>query len=292
VPTDINRHRLKQSYQPNMLKAQFILVVLVGIAVGAYYFSIRDHDAIVRQPHKINSSLMLNDSGALENELVRTTPRPVPSLNPYTARHDGFLGFIRLEPTVAVPEQVKISQSLFSDELELAELTSEPILSNSLNQEADTGGYQVAEFEASEFLPQLKTVPPPILAAREIQVVNRVDPEYPWYAKENGKEGKITVLIYIDSTGALSTFPNWIAGEGIKTVEYTVDGESRTANYAFQEDPPEWFFARSFIKVLPEWKFAPRIENGRPVGSLFRIKYTFCLGVNCLKYEFEQLATN
>ena len=139
---------------------------------------------------------------------------------------------------------------------------------------------------ASLLLPPEVVRPP---ANRDIDVVYKLDPEYPFVARDAGKEGGITVLVYIDSTGELSTFPPWIAGEGIQTLEYTVGNRTKVFNYAVKEDPPDWFFAQNFIKVLRTWVFAPRIVDGNPVNSLLRIKYRFCLGQNCIRYELEQV---
>ena len=92
----------------------------------------------------------------------------------------------------------------------------------------------------NEHLPFQDVRPP---GTREILVVHKENPKYPFVARDAGKEGVIAVLVYIDSIGELSTFPPWVAGEGIQTLEYTVGGERKVFNYAVKEDPPDRFFA-------------------------------------------------
>lgn len=206
-------------------------------------------------------------------------------MNPYETAHDGFLGFVNLRPEPLAPEPTRERPDVYVQDLAPLPVNSTPSFSIVAGDEP--GLFLPEDYNsANEYLPP-ENIRTPL--TRDVQVLHKLDPEYPWVAREAGKEGVITVLIYVDSTGALSIFPSWVGGDGIQKLEYRVAGERKLFNYAVKEDPPDWFFAHNFIKVLSSWSFAPRVENGRPVSSLLRIKYRFCLGQGCIRYELEQL---
>jgi len=226
-----------------------------------------------------------------DRDLVEPSEKPamvaVGGINPYAMAHDGFLGFVNLRPVCQAPELIAERPDVYDPDFAPLGIDSTPSFST---VEGDEEGLFLPEEYtiADAYLPP-ENVRPPV--TRQVQVVYKPDPEYPFVARDAGKEGNITVLVYIDSAGELTTFPDWIGGEGIQTLEYTVGSTRRIVNYAVKEEPPGWFFAKNFLKVLPEWVFAPSIRNGKPVSSLLRIKYNFCLGSNCLRYELEQLGS-
>ncbi|MFZ2541771.1 MAG: hypothetical protein WAW75_08360 [Gallionella sp.] len=212
-------------------------------------------------------------------------PPPLDMLNPYRGRHEGFQGFVNIRP---VPELV-IPLPLPQDKKahELAQLDEKDLPSDPVMAGSDTVVTPIDHSEAG-FIPATKE-PQQELLTRDVQVLNRVDPEYPFVAREAYKEGKINVLVYIDSLGNLTTFPDWIAGETIKTLTFKLDGSIIKFNYAIKEDPQDWFFGKNFLEVLPKWKFIPGIKEGKPVNTLLNIKYTFCIGANCMRYEIQEL---
>ncbi len=205
--------------------------------------------------------------------------------NPYAEQHQGFMGFATLYPRSIVPIAAKIhipSYDLSPDapEDDAALLSYSPFEGSSDGVYIPDGiGYAQAGG------PAFRTEP----LNRDIVVVRMVDPEYPYVARMAGKEGQLVVLVYLDSLGRLSEFPPWVAGEGKCELEYGVEDRPVTADYAYTEDPPDWFFVENFLKVLPEWRFAPRLENGRPVRALLRIRYSFCLGLDCGTFRLETL---
>jgi hypothetical protein len=216
--------------------------------------------------------------------------RLVNVLNPYAQRHEGFLGFVDLRPVRSLRRPHPVPPPIVSDDAEAGEPEDMTVYSFSPTAGIDTGIYVAPGddiiFGASGSEPRREVV------NRQIEVVVRVDPEYPLVARNAGKEGEIIALVYIDTTGELGLFPDWITGEEIRTLEFAVNGRRKSANYALYEDPTGWFFADNFLKVLPGWRFVPRIEDSRPVASLLRIRYHFCLGVNCLRYELIPVEGN
>jgi len=275
---------LQIKYQRNMLFGLGISVMF-SLVLGVW---VRSLDGPTSEPAASadTSHLVILDREQVEDteKAARTT---LGGLNPYAKAHEGFLGFVNLRPQEHGPERVVEPPSVFVPDLTPLKADETPSFSA---VEGEQEGLFVPQAYGVEMEPMpSRLVSPPV--TREVQVVHKVDPEYPFVARDAGKEGRITVLVYVDSSGELTTFPPWIVGEGIQTLEYTVGGVSRTIDYAVKEDPPGWFFAQNFVNVLPKWVFSPRIENGKPICSLLRIKYNFCLGSSCLRYELERVGS-
>ncbi|MCP4684077.1 MAG: hypothetical protein GY867_01395 [bacterium] len=205
--------------------------------------------------------------------------------NPYAEQHQGFMGFATLYPrqNVPIPAVTRIPSYDLSPDAPESDAT---LLSYSPFEGDQTGLYVPDGIGFAGAVGAVRRTEP---LNRDIVVVRKVDPEYPYVARMAGKEGQLIVLVYLDSLGRLSEFPPWVSGEGKCTLKYRVAGRRMTADYAYSEDPTDWFFAPNFLRVLPEWRFAPRIENGRPVSSLLRIRYSFCLGLDCGTFRLETL---
>ncbi len=256
---------------------------MLSLGLGVWVWTLNGPAPQLTSPPAV-SNLVISDRDRIEptNKPARVT---VGGLNPYALSHDGFLGFLDLRPenkaSVLTAEEPEIYLRRHPP------LEADEDLSFSINEGEGEGIYITDDYAtaAPPVGPQAERTP----LTRDVVVVRRIDPEYPFVARADGKEGNITVLVYIDSTGELTIFPDWVGGDGIQTLEYTTGSTRSIINYAVKEEPPGWFFAQSFIKVLPEWVFAPSIRDGRPISSMLRIKYRFCLGSNCLRYELEQL---
>jgi len=272
---------LQMYYQWNMLIG-LCIATLLSIGCGVALYVLDGQGADQTFDNGVVTVVTTRDTSTVAdgNQVVGYVAG---SLNPYATQHQGFLGFVNLRPEQSLLEPIALPPPIFSDDMGPDGLYDTAIWSLSPDESADTGVHIPlnVDFIASQYDDE----PAPALVNRGVRVAVRVDPEYPFVAKDTDKEGEITILIYIDSTGELTTFPDWIQGEGIQTLEFTVNGRDKSINYAVREDPPGWYFADNFLKVLPQWKFSPRIENSRPVPALLRIKYYFCLGVNCSKYE-------
>ncbi len=277
-----SRHRMKASYQLNMVLAQVCVVVLVALAVVALEFV----DSPVGPPQR--QGQLPPEHGVRKRFLPEIPKYPhdswrVPFRHRRYGSHEGFLGYVRLRPTSATPVAVTLPSQVVASE-------SAIIGPGEDNPAAGPEGWgREGSFGpgVDDWLEPALPDPPTSVRSlnRPIGVVRRVDPEYPYVAREANKEGEIIVLVYVDSVGELSTFPDWLQGDGIQTLEHTVNGKPRTLSYAVRESSPGWFFAANFLKVLPQWRFVPRVSDSQPVGAPLRIKYTYCLGINCAHYE-------
>jgi hypothetical protein len=120
-----------------------------------------------------------------------------------------------------------------------------------------------------------------------IGVVVKKDPEYPIVATQSRKEGAVSVLVYVDERGVLTPFPSEIVRDKrVKPLQYVLEGQKQTLEYCvISEEPKDWFFAKNLIKVLPDWRFAPKTAMGAPVGDFLVISYKYCLGINCSSLE-------
>ncbi|MCM2271752.1 MAG: energy transducer TonB [candidate division Zixibacteria bacterium] len=206
--------------------------------------------------------------------------------------HEGFLGFgkrFRVVPDGPVVTVSPPDETTLRIPHELAPLTPPSSGSNGLGAGDTTGEDELAnEPIVADYIPE---VTHRIIRDRPVTILTHMDPEYPFVARDAGKEGIIVAVVYIDSNGMASIIPNELRGtcNCIKTDTAKIDGDRRIIDYAIVENPPDWFFGDNFRKVFPQWRFLPKIEDGKAVSSLLTIRYTFCLGtLNCMKYELLQ----
>ncbi len=205
----------------------------------------------------------------------------------YVQHGSGFLGFIDLRPRdVALPDPLTTVPSeiyavgppiLFNEE--------EPISFSPVEGDEDI---VVIPFDADYFFSE-QPEPEKELLNRPCSVTYKPDPQYPLFAEEEGKQGKVVILVFIDSTGNKVPFPLGLEGD-IQTLEYVVQGREHTFDYVVaEEEPTGSFFASSFIRVLPQWRFLPKVENGIAVNTWLLITYQFCTGINCSRLELKQM---
>lgn len=255
--------------------------ILISAAASVWLLSLeRAADPTSSEPIYDLRSQVKTDSSQAPSEAEGLS---LAGFNPYAEQHQGFMGFATLHPRPDPPLPAVTRIPAFNDSPETP-ADDDPSLSYS-SLEGDQVGIYIPD--GIGFAGGGSPAAQRQWLNREILVVEKVDPEYPYVARMAGKEGKVVTLVYVDSLGRLAEFPSWVTGEGKHTLEYTVGGDGLTADYAYTEDPPDWFFAQNFLKVLPKWRFAPRIDNGRPVGALLRIRYFFCLGIDCEPYRLE-----
>ena len=124
-----------------------------------------------------------------------------------------------------------------------------------------------------------------------ITVVRKTDPEYPRVADDAGKEGRVSILVYVDEYGELARFPSDIAKNSrVKLLEFETDGYKQTMEYCVVvEQPQGWFFAKNLLKVLPTWRFLPEVHQGVPSGDFLVVTYHYCKGVNCSRLELQMV---
>jgi hypothetical protein len=205
-------------------------------------------------------------------------------LNPYAGRHKGFRGFVNLRP---VPDHGLLPSP------PPPEPTAPPKPERvwSLSQLAASGdqggGFLRDHYQA--LLGSAGRVSAPVRFNRPVKVLHRVNPEYPEVARAMETEGEITILVYIDERGNVSEFPEWLFGEGVRSMTFRTEGGARTIDYALSEDPPGWGFGEAFFEVFPLWEFGPRLERGKAVASVLCIKYNFCLGINCSRLMVQSI---
>ncbi len=87
---------------------------------------------------------------------------------------------------------------------------------------------------------------------KDFQLVKRVNPNYPAQALRARTEGWVELSFTITADGDV---------EGVEVVN----------------SEPRRIFDRDAIRALSQWKFSPRIENGKPVSAKARQRLTFSL---------------
>ena len=269
----------------------FILGWIVILTISATFgWWIKSFDS----PTTVSESYTVRD--------IRIDPETKPSDSVLTARtsihnkwkpypeHRGFLGFdIKIIPDknmeITPPQTPLELPEVYSD----AEGDTSVVLSFSPIESDDTGVYipEIVGHGYKKFEDESEPI------NRDIAVIYKVDPDYPIVAEEAGKEGKVILLIHVDEEGNLSLFPEGVEGSSerpIQMLKFSVNGRKDSLEYVIAtEEPKDWFFASNLVKVIPDWKFRPSIENGVPVPKFLFITYDFCLGINCTKIEFQQI---
>ncbi len=87
---------------------------------------------------------------------------------------------------------------------------------------------------------------------RDARLLTRVEPEYPREALRGRQQG-------------------WVE------VEFTVSREGSVSDIQVVAARPPRVFDRAAIRVMQDWRFEPRVENGEPVASRLRQRFDFSL---------------
>lgn len=292
MPTDINRFRMKASYQRNMLLANAVVWLLVIVGVVGYYLSDRPPDDVrsVAEPRMLDSRIVIQDSSQVSHDTTHAAVRSLPSLNPYATRHEGFMGFIRLEPKRKVAEQVvKIPEPIYAMEPDLDAIPDLDLTSYALSEGTDTGVFLPEVIDVPAFTPSVS--PPPL--SRLVMVIDCLPAEVPPIAEMNGKAGYVEILLLIGKDGKPESFscrtPDGTSTDGpvfeldvvLKnnqqaTLQFYISGHNTLQYVTVQETPKDYYFARNLLKVLPQWQFAPAIRDGQPIESFVLVQYHFC----------------
>ena len=302
---DINRHRMKATYQRNLLVANVIVMGVICVAATALVIVERLDDAVAWGGQIYGSRRHDADSIVVREE--HRAVRALPSLNPSGRRHDGFLGLVTLRtpeiepPAVAVPASALgiANQPAMTDDTEI--YTGDSLIigtgAGDLLMEEEMMVYDTEV----EIEPEDTTCKPTDLPVR---VVHKVSPKVPPLAEWNEKEGYVEVLLLVDSAGKPGHFScrNKDGDSGAAVVfeleavlknndrarlQFYVNPHQNDLLYvSLEERPREYHFADYLLEVLPEWRFAPAIREGRPVASFVIIQYRFCLSgdPDCQEY--------
>ncbi len=278
-----NPSDLQIYYQRNLFYA-LLITILCALFSAGYLAFLKPN---INQPVSIiPANLIFHDNEPASQSEPIQAKHLLREFNPYNSQHNGFLGFVDIEIDQYVSQPIISSRPV--PEVENISISSDDmIFSFSIIEGDDTGIYFPSEGDLT-FASRFSGIDyDPI--SREVQVIHDVEPEYPWVANDAGKEGEVIFLVYIDSLGNLSSFQDRVSGDDIEMFQYMDNGNIRDASFAYREEPQGWYFAQNFIKVLPEWKFSPKIVHGKPVGSFLRIKQYYCLGLNCMRFELNKL---
>jgi periplasmic protein TonB len=101
-------------------------------------------------------------------------------------------------------------------------------------------------------VPSVAPTPAPTLENKNFQLKSRVPATYPQRAMRQRVEG-------------------WVE------MSFTITANGDVANIAVVDAKPRREFDREAIRALSQWKFTPRIENGKPVSATARQRLEFKL---------------
>ncbi|MEK7569894.1 MAG: hypothetical protein AAB515_00405 [Patescibacteria group bacterium] len=272
---------MKTAYQPNLLKA--MLGVACIVTAATFWLFLRNNQTSERMV-----------SIRIKNAHVRPSAFTAPETKPTQKNIGGgtrnkelrgqFGENVRVIPETPAPTIARQLKTPVHTLVDIA-VTPDTNISVSDLEEADIGKYvPEAEYVYEAPPPETTVVEPTVV---QCSVVEYVEPEYPMFAKENGKEGVAKLIVFVDTLGNLTLFPEEIMSKlkdtlEVKTMTAKIDGEKHRFNYVVDyEDPPDFFFAANVAKVLKEWRFRPAARNGSPINSLLVVSHAFCLTGDC-----------
>ena len=274
MASDMNRtqiNRLKTTYQRNMLIGQAISIIAVLVYCVLFLespFSKPEKDKIIKENLYIRDSKIKSDIKAAGKRNIGGWPMQ---------QRDGFLGFnvkfrfiddnghtmaTAPEPEIYIPDKPYLDPALLSF------------------SEIDGDGNALYISQNTEYIYEPGEAKPAI--NHDVVILDKPDPEYPAVAKAAGIEGETRILIYIDNTGNIGPFPLQTDNGDIKIVNY----------FILSEEPKDWFFAGNLLKALNKWRFCPRIESGKKVGAYLKVKYIYCLGIDCKQENLQRISSN
>lgn len=283
---DINRYRTKACYQRNMMWGQAIALLVVLIFV---LFMTLLSQAPDEPSHSIFNDVRVNDPALLTPSQSKPARRNVSSRAQSVGEFHGQFGVkIKIIPDYeALPSPIAKPPKIYALDTTPYLIDEEISIS-----EFDTGAYGAYVPYDGDYSYMPATAEP---VNRPCDVLTKIDPDYPAVAIDARKEGEVLIIIPLDADGNKTIFSADIAqdfeagGYHVYSRKFKVYGNQKKmfeAVIAFEE-PTDWFFAGNLLKVLSQWTFTPTIENGMAVASYISIRCTYCLGDNCLRYEYD-----
>ena len=265
---------LQTTYQRNMLIALLITIMIFCVA-AAYLLSLSSSLTHADMKTEIIKSKHIPDREVIESS-NKAAERSIDDW--LQSERSVFLGFIK--NIKIIPDSPEFEIMVKPPKIYTRELAPSLESMDDLSFSITEGGNAQGIFVPGnvDFVYGYKHERNKEVINREIQVLNKPDPEYPLIARLESKEGKVTVLDLVDSTGSLAPFTLQLENSDIQTVEYVV----------VHEEPKDWFFAKKLVQVLPLWTFSPRIQDGKPNCGYLKVTYNYCLGSNCQKLELKQ----
>lgn len=285
---DINRLKFKASYQKNMMLAWLpvVCIIVIPAIIFSHYFTGRSRTLIIPTENIITD--INNSSGFIVPQSNKRNQRQ--SSRPDHFSKQLFINVVitsDYSPEVHSPEIVPLEFPILdkdqNNDLEIVLNSSENF---PFDTKSGTGGSGSAEY-FDYYRPKLVNKP--------CEVIEKEDPFYPQIAEDDGIEGEVAVILYINYDGEKANFPPLIAEE-FRSRGYPIirmkhkkrGGINQFEAILVYEQPRDWFFADNLLKVLPRWIFSPTIEKNQPVASFITIRYNYCLSTNCDKIILKQ----
>ncbi|KAA3631294.1 MAG: hypothetical protein DWP97_13395 [Calditrichaeota bacterium] len=273
------------AYQRKFVCGWIFLLVLSGaFSWWAYSYKLNQTE----NENELNRSEIVINESTKPTDTILPAKTSLALWTPYKD-HEGFAGYngykIVEESYIPNINHLQIQQSVVSyqSQVQFADVISySPI-------EGDELGLYLPKLVETDFFEQNDRINNDL----EFKVLRKIDPEYPMVALDAGKEGKVSILVYVNEYGLLSSFPdNLINSRDERIITYHIS--KHDSEYDFQyiivkEEPKDWFFADNLLEILPKWKFQPQVENGLAIPEFVIITYDFCLGSNCDKLFVKQL---
>lgn len=279
---DINRHAMKAAYQPNLLKA--MLGVACIVTAATFWVFLRENQKSERMV-----------SIRIKNAHVRPSAFTAPETKPTQKNigggtrskklHGQFGANVRVIPEKPTPI---IARQLETPVHTLVDIAVQPDTNISVSdlEKAAIGPYvpEHAEYVATAPPPETTVVVPTVKSS---SVIEYIEPEYPMFAREHGKEGVAKLIVYIDTLGNLTLFPEILMRKlkdtlEVQTMTAKIGGEKRRFNYVVcAEQPTDFFFAKSVANVVSKWKFRAATIDGKPINDMLVITHVFCLSGDC-----------
>jgi TonB family protein len=229
---------LKRQVGPNLLKGLLISLLIHSTVIASPFIIARlfaDDSAI---PHR----KYIDVTTTIEPRLVPSDPRPISSV-PIKLSQPKLTQAI---PVPVPPDEVDPVENLPATQIDL--------INHIAAQVAGDSGMADAPLAFHEPPPDTDVIPPDVFKVVEVEpqaIASNPSPEYPNLAKVAGMQGRVWIRMYVDKTGKVR---DW---------------------HVQKVDPPNMGFEESVVKVIPEWKFTPAIQQGSPVGVWVSVPFNF-----------------
>lgn len=285
---DINRFKFKASYQKNMMLAWLpvLFIIIIPAIIFSNYFTEKSGTLIIPSENILTDINYSSGSSSPHNN----------NRNQQQLLQQDILSKQLFVNVVITSDYSPVVQSPEIEPLEFPILNTDQIS----DLEIDLNGNENLRFDAkggdggtgsSEYFDYHRSKS----VNKQCEVIEKEDPFYPQVAEDDGIEGEVAVILYINFDGEKTTFPEQIAEE-FRARGYTVirmkqkkrGGVIQFDAVLVYEQPCDWFFGDNLLKVLPRWIFSPTIEKNQPVASFITIRYNFCLSTNCDKIILKQ----
>lgn len=135
----------------------------------------------------------------------------------------------------------------------------------------------------------------PIVLDRSARVCTEKyrQPTYPLVAIDSRKEGVVSFVIQIDTSGELAPFSVQTLtsdSDNVSLEIYTNGTDDDLLVLFLCEEPKGWFFQKMVEDVIFKWTYEPAIVNGVLATTFHMVTYNFCLTENCGRLSFTPIS--